>query len=49
VIAFSNGSVTVISNIGSVPVELPVATVLLASEAVDEGVLPVDTTVWLAN
>ncbi|WP_082500705.1 glycoside hydrolase family 13 protein [Agreia sp. Leaf244] len=49
VIAFSNGAITVISNIGSVPVELPVATVLLASETVDEGVLPVDTTVWLAN
>ena len=51
VIAFSNGAVTVIANIGSVPVELPVAAgdVLLASEAVTEGVLPVDTTVWLAN
>ncbi|WP_082495623.1 glycoside hydrolase family 13 protein [Agreia sp. Leaf335] len=51
VIAFSNGAVTVIANIGSVPVELPVAAgdVLLASEAVTEGVLPIDTTVWLAN
>ncbi|MBF4632976.1 alpha-amylase [Agreia pratensis] len=51
VIAFSNGAVTVISNIGSVPVELPAAAgdVLLASEAIVEGVLPVDTTVWLAS
>ncbi|CAD5990816.1 glycoside hydrolase family 13 protein [Agreia sp. COWG] len=49
VIAFTNGGVTVISNIGSVPVELPEAEVLLASESVAEAVLPVDTTVWLAN
>jgi alpha-glucosidase len=51
VIAFSNGAVTVISNIGSVPVELPstAGDVLLASEAVTEGVLAIDTTVWLAN
>jgi alpha-glucosidase len=49
VVAFTNGAVTVISNIGSVPVELPAGEVLLASEAVSEGVLAVDTTVWLAN
>ncbi|KQM61259.1 alpha-amylase [Agreia sp. Leaf210] len=49
VIAFSNGAVTVIANIGSVPVELPEGEVLLASESVAEAVLPVDTTVWLAN
>ncbi|SMG16477.1 glycoside hydrolase family 13 protein [Agreia pratensis] len=51
VIAFSNGAVTVISNIGSVAVELPAAAgdVLLASEAIVEGVLAVDTTVWLAS
>jgi alpha-glucosidase len=49
VIAFTNGAVTVVSNIGSVPVELPAGEVLLASESVSEGVLPVDTTVWLAS
>jgi alpha-glucosidase len=49
VIAFTNGAVTVISNIGSVPVELPAGEVLLASESVSEGVLSVDTTVWLAS
>jgi alpha-glucosidase len=49
VIAFSNGGVTVISNIGTVPVELPEGAVLLASESVTEGVLPADTTVWLGN
>jgi alpha-glucosidase len=49
VIAFSNGGVTVISNIGTVPVELPEGTALLASESVAEGVLPADTTVWLAS
>jgi alpha-glucosidase len=49
VIAFSNRGVTVISNIGTVPVELPEGSVLLASESVAEGVLPADTTVWLAS
>jgi alpha-glucosidase len=49
VIAFTNGAVTVITNMGSVPVELPAGEVLLASESVSEGVLPVDTTVWLAS
>jgi alpha-glucosidase len=49
VIAFSNGGVTVISNIGTVPVELPEGTALFASESVAEGVLPADTTVWLAS
>jgi alpha-glucosidase len=49
VIAFTNGTVTVIANLGSVPVELPTGEALLASEAVSEGVLPADTTVWLAS
>jgi alpha-glucosidase len=49
VIAFTNGAVTVITNMGSVPVELPAGEVLLASESASEGVLPVDTTVWLAS
>ncbi|MEF2978901.1 glycoside hydrolase family 13 protein [Subtercola sp. YIM 133946] len=50
VIAFSNGDVTVISNTGALPVEIPVeefGELLLASGPVDEAVVPTDTTVWL--
>ncbi|GAA1001006.1 glycoside hydrolase family 13 protein [Subtercola frigoramans] len=50
VLAFRNGDITVISNTGAMPVELPVEVLgelLLASDPVDEAVLPADTTVWL--
>jgi alpha-glucosidase len=47
VIAFRNGDVTVIANLGKVAVELPVSEVLLASEEIVGGALPTDTTVWL--
>jgi len=47
VVAFRNGPVTVVSNTGRVPVELPLGSVLVASENVDGGILPPDTTVWL--
>ncbi|HEY8590450.1 MAG TPA: alpha-amylase family glycosyl hydrolase [Naasia sp.] len=47
VVAYRNGDVTVISNIGATPVELPVGEVLVSSEPVGEAALPADTTVWL--
>ena len=47
VIAFRNGEVTVIANLGKVAVELPVGDILLASEPITGGALPSDTTVWL--
>jgi alpha-glucosidase len=49
VVAFHNAGVTVISNLGRVPVELPVGEVLLSSETISGGVLPTDTTVWIAS
>lgn len=47
VLAFRNGSVVVIGNAGTSPVPLPAGDVLLASDDVSGGELPVDTTVWL--
>jgi alpha-glucosidase len=47
VVAFRNGHVTVIANLGEVPVELPAGSVLLASVALDGWALPADTTAWL--
>ena len=47
VVAFRNNGVTVMANLGAMPVELPSGEVLLSSEHVDQAVLPTDTTVWL--
>jgi alpha-glucosidase len=47
VVAFRNGSVTVVANMGDVPVELPAEELLLASDPLDGGTLPPDTTVWI--
>ena len=49
VLAFRVGAVRVLANLGKVPVELPMGEILLASEQVAGGVLPTDTTVWLAG
>lgn len=49
VLAFRVGAVRVLANLGKVPVELPLGEILLASEQVAGGVLPTDTTVWLAG
>jgi alpha-glucosidase len=49
VVAFRNGEVTVIANTGSVPVELPIAEELLATEPLDGAALPGDATVWLRS
>jgi alpha-glucosidase len=47
VVAFQNGDVVMIANLGAEPLALPAGDVLLASEPVDERMLPVDATVWL--
>lgn len=47
VIAFRNGDVTVVANVGASPVALPASDVLVASEPGIEKTLPADTTVWL--
>ncbi len=46
-VAFRNGPVLVVANAGEVPVELPVGELLLASDPLDGGTLPPDTTVWV--
>ena len=48
VLAFSNGDLTVVANLGAEPVALPAGTLIAASDAFEGGLLPVDTTVWLA-
>ncbi|BDV29430.1 glycoside hydrolase family 13 protein [Microbacterium terricola] len=47
VLAFRNGNVTVLANIGDTAVPLPAGDVLVASEPVTGAELPADTTVWL--
>jgi alpha-glucosidase len=49
VIAFSNGSVTVIANLTDSELRLPDGELLLSSEAIDGRTLPSDTTVWLRS
>ncbi|MDO5736598.1 MAG: alpha-amylase family glycosyl hydrolase [Propionibacteriaceae bacterium] len=46
VVAFTNGDVTVLANVGGSPVTLPDGEILLSSMDVD-GELPTDATVWL--
>jgi len=47
VLAFRNGSVTVIANLGDIPVGLPTGAVILTSDPLEGGALPSDTTVWV--
>ena len=48
VIAFTNGEVTVVTNMGAEPVPLPAGEVLMASgELTGDGQLPADVTAWL--
>ena len=47
VIAFANGEVTVISNLGPIEVALPAGEILLASMDFSGRALPQDTTVWI--
>ncbi|GAA3201034.1 glycoside hydrolase family 13 protein [Microbacterium terregens] len=49
VIAFRNGNVTVIANLGSTPIVLPHGNVIATSGPIVDGDLPVDTAVWLAT
>ena len=49
VVAFRNGSVTVIANTGDAAVELPAGEVIVASEEFDGRQLPSDTAVWLRS
>jgi alpha-glucosidase len=47
VVAFRNGSVTVVANLGDTAVELPDGDVLVASGPLDGAALATDTTVWI--
>jgi alpha-glucosidase len=48
VVAFTNGEVTVIANMGEVAIPLPFSEVLMASgDLTDDGLLPPDVTAWL--
>ena len=49
VVAFRSQGVTVVTNMGDVPVELPVAEVLLSTMVVEGPALPPNATVWLAT
>ncbi|MFP5450349.1 MAG: DUF3459 domain-containing protein, partial [Thermoleophilia bacterium] len=48
VVAYRNGRVTVIADLGQTPVELPAGDVVLASADISGRALPTDTTVWIA-
>ncbi len=48
VVAFRNGTLLVIANLGDTAVELPAGEVLVASGPLDGERLPTDTTVWIA-
>jgi alpha-glucosidase len=47
VLAFRNGNVTVVANIGDASIPLPHGNVIAASEPIDGGILPADTAVWV--
>ncbi|MBG6106422.1 glycoside hydrolase family 13 protein [Frigoribacterium sp. CG_9.8] len=49
VVAFRNGSVTVIANTGAAAVALPAGEIIVASEAFDTRLLPGDTSVWIRS
>ena len=46
-LAFRNGNVTVVANIGSDPIALPDGVMIAASGPLAGDLLPVDTAVWL--
>ena len=48
VLAFRNGGVTVIVNLGATLVDLPAGEVILASDPLEAGAVPSDTTAWVA-
>jgi alpha-glucosidase len=46
-LAFRNGNVTVLANIGETAIPLPHGNVIATSGPITDGMLPVDTAVWL--
>ncbi len=48
VVAFRNGDLTVVANLGDALVPLPPGEIIASSEPLDPRVLPPDTTAWLA-
>ncbi|MDN3494982.1 glycoside hydrolase family 13 protein [Planococcus sp. APC 4015] len=49
VVAFRNGNVTLIANLGDAAVTIPAGTVIAASGPLDGDALPTDTAVWLTG
>ncbi|CAN5190816.1 glycoside hydrolase family 13 protein [soil metagenome] len=49
ILAFRNGGLTVIANLSGAAIALPDGSVALSSEAIIAGMLPSDTTAWLAG
>lgn len=49
VVALRNGTVTVIANLGSTPVDLPAGDVVVASASLNGRVLTTDSTVWIVT
>jgi alpha-glucosidase len=47
ILAFRNGNVTVVANVGSTSIPLPHGNVIATSGPISAGVLPADTAVWL--
>jgi len=47
IVAFRNGNITVVANLGAEPVALPTGRVIVASGPVGDAGLPTDTTVWV--
>ena len=49
VVAFRNGSITVVANLGDTPGELPSGPVVVSSGPLTDRMLPVDQAVWLTG
>jgi alpha-glucosidase len=47
VVAYRNGAVTVVSNLGTLDAALPAGALLLASAELSDGKVPTDATVWI--
>jgi alpha-glucosidase len=47
VVAFHNGNVTVVANLGTAPIPLPAGEVLVSSEPLTGPDLPVDVAIWI--
>ncbi len=49
VVAFRNGTITVIANVGDTAIALPDGIVIASSGPITGSALPADTAVWLAD